>query len=375
VGFFKKIFKGIKKVIKKVGKAIKGVFKKVGKFMGKIGIIGQIGLALVLPGIGQMLSAGLVGATGTGGLAGALSGFGAVGKAAAGFIKGAVNIASRTSNFFSSITDGVTKVLGETVGAAAKSLGVTPESFIGKGLEKVGIEVGSASWDGVWKKTQTAFTDAIAAGKNIFVPTADPSAVAGMIESTTTQVQEGLQSQIDAATSFDVTSPAGEVITTAPNLDAFGPVGEIDGIIYEAGPPPSLLGAPTTQAAPMPSAAPETITGKITEGAKTLYEQGVERAKEAIVDAPRQVVQAGVTKAMQVAGLTTVPEYSTNVTNIAVPTIDMGSTTDIGYGLTTPSLQTYYDTYGANYINSNPYGQVAQLYDVYGAAMKARGFA
>lgn len=373
MGFFKKIFKGIKKVIKKVGKAIKGVFKKVGKFMGKIGIIGQIGLALVLPGIGQMLSAGLVGATGTGGLAGALSGFGAVGKAAAGFIKGAVNLASRTSNFFSSITDGVGKILGETIGAVANKIPKLGETLLD--LTGGKIDITQKTFGTAWDATQQAVFDVAQAGKNIFVPTADPSAVSAMIESTTTPVQEGLESQIEAATSFDVTSPAGEVITTAPNLDPFGPVGEIDGIIYEAGPPPSLLGAPTTQAAPVPPAAPETITGKITEGAKTLYEQGVERAKEAVVDAPRQVVQAGVTKFMQATGLETVPEYSTNVTNIAVPTIDMGSTTDIGYALTTPSLQTYYDTYGANYIASNPYGQAAQLYDVYGEAMKARGFA
>ena len=47
MGFFKKIFKGIKKVFKKIGKAIKSVFKKVGKFMGEIGIVGQLGLALM----------------------------------------------------------------------------------------------------------------------------------------------------------------------------------------------------------------------------------------------------------------------------------------------------------------------------------------
>ena len=41
MGFFKKIFRGVKKVFKKIGKGIKGVFKGVGKFMNKIGIVGQ----------------------------------------------------------------------------------------------------------------------------------------------------------------------------------------------------------------------------------------------------------------------------------------------------------------------------------------------
>lgn len=371
MGFFKKIFKGVKKVFKKVGKAIKGVFKKVGKFMGKIGIIGQIGLALVLPGIGQMLSAGLVGATGTGGLAGALSGLGTVGKAAAGFIKGAVNIASRTSNFFSSITDGVTKVLGETVGAAAKSLGVTPESFIGKGLEKVGIEVGSASWEKVWGTTQTAFTDAVSKGANIFTGKLDAQAAEALATSATTQVQEGLQAKLDPTIGRSPVSTAAydtaaeqlrqETLETTFGESLLSPTDALQEVTVTA------QKVPTTYT-------PPTFTEKMVETGKEVFDLGVERAKEAATDIPRQVVQAGATKAMQAVGLADVPEYSYTQYSVNVPTIDMGSTTDIGYGLTTPSLQTYYDTYGANYINSNPYGQVAQLYDVYGAAMKARGF-
>ena len=49
MGFFSKIFKGIKKVFKKIGKAVKSVFKKVGKFMGKIGFVGQLALGLIMP--------------------------------------------------------------------------------------------------------------------------------------------------------------------------------------------------------------------------------------------------------------------------------------------------------------------------------------
>ena len=49
MGFFKKIFKGVKKVFKKVGKAVKSAFKSVGKFMGKIGIVGQLAVGLFMP--------------------------------------------------------------------------------------------------------------------------------------------------------------------------------------------------------------------------------------------------------------------------------------------------------------------------------------
>ena len=55
MGFFKKIFKGVKRVFKKIGKGIMKVVKGVGKFMNKIGIVGQIAL-MFLP-LGPMLSA------------------------------------------------------------------------------------------------------------------------------------------------------------------------------------------------------------------------------------------------------------------------------------------------------------------------------
>ena len=49
MGFFSKIFKGIKKVVKKIGKGIKKVVKKVGAAVGKLGIVGQIGMMFLMP--------------------------------------------------------------------------------------------------------------------------------------------------------------------------------------------------------------------------------------------------------------------------------------------------------------------------------------
>ena len=54
MGFFKKIFKGIGKVFKKIGKGIKSAFKKFGKFMGEAGILGQVAMMFILPGVGQL---------------------------------------------------------------------------------------------------------------------------------------------------------------------------------------------------------------------------------------------------------------------------------------------------------------------------------
>ena len=165
MGFFKKIFKGVKKVFKKIGKGIKSAFKSIGKFMNKIGIIGQIGLALILPGIGQMLSGLLVGTTGAGGLAGALQGMGAVGQAASTFIKGAVQIASNTSKFFGTITDGVKNVIGETIGAVANKvpgLGDTLKTITGGK-----VDITQKTFSSAWDVTQKSMTNIVESGSNI----------------------------------------------------------------------------------------------------------------------------------------------------------------------------------------------------------------
>ena len=110
MGFFSKIFKGIKKVFKKIGRAVKKTVKKFGKFMGKLGIVGQIGMMFVLPGVGGALMqsfgglagnmAGLTGAFSglTGPLAGIVQGAGTVMKAAHGVVQTGINAFKTVSN-------------------------------------------------------------------------------------------------------------------------------------------------------------------------------------------------------------------------------------------------------------------------------------
>jgi len=49
MGILSKAWKGIKKTVKKVGKKIKKVFKKVAGAIGKLGIVGQIGMMFLMP--------------------------------------------------------------------------------------------------------------------------------------------------------------------------------------------------------------------------------------------------------------------------------------------------------------------------------------
>ena len=108
MGFLKKIFKGVKKVFKKIGKGIKKVAGKIGKFMGKIGIVGQIALSFLLPGIGAML----------GKAAGAMMGsLNPIISGAGKFLNAAVKIGSKAGSLVKSVGEGVTKVIGKTIGA------------------------------------------------------------------------------------------------------------------------------------------------------------------------------------------------------------------------------------------------------------------
>ena len=49
MGLFSKIWKGIKKVGKKIAKGVKKTFKKIGAAIGKLGVVGQIGMMFLMP--------------------------------------------------------------------------------------------------------------------------------------------------------------------------------------------------------------------------------------------------------------------------------------------------------------------------------------
>ena len=58
MGFFKKLGKIISKPFRVIGKHVKKQFKRFGKFMGRIGIVGQIAMMFILPGVGAALAKG-----------------------------------------------------------------------------------------------------------------------------------------------------------------------------------------------------------------------------------------------------------------------------------------------------------------------------
>ena len=181
-GFFKRIGKGIKKGI-----------AKFGKFMGKIGILGQIAMMFILPGIGSMMLKGLgamTGLTATAGSAaaaaggiGTASGFTAAAAGSSSVIAKGVawtlKTAQRFANSpllkpFKTVTDAVSgfmentaKFVGNKVGLGkikpgskfANYFNDAPAEFFGKGENTVLGRVGKSVTDN-W----SSFKDDIAAG-------------------------------------------------------------------------------------------------------------------------------------------------------------------------------------------------------------------
>ena len=109
MGFFSKITRGIKKVFKKIGKGIKKVAGKVGKFMDKIGIVGQIAMAFILPGIGAALGNTL----GSLGAWASTAGGNALVQGAKAVVGAATKFVSTGARVFSTVTDGIKNFVGE----------------------------------------------------------------------------------------------------------------------------------------------------------------------------------------------------------------------------------------------------------------------
>jgi hypothetical protein len=213
MGFFSKIFKGVKKVFKKIGKGIKKAFKGIGKFMGKIGIIGQIGLSLLLPGIGTML----------GGLAGSMitSGGSALIKGAGHFLKAAVNVGSKLGGMVKTVTQGVTNVIGNVAGSVLNKI-PGADSLV---KSVTGLDINNASFGNAVKAAQSTVTDFASQGRDLF-----------SMDTLTSDkfITSGTKAQIEAAKSGvpsteDILETSGQMPAPSADMEAY----------MEAGPRPT----------------------------------------------------------------------------------------------------------------------------------------
>lgn len=204
MGFFKKIFKGVKKVWKAIGKRIKKTFKSIGKFMGKIGVVGQIALSLLLPGIGTML----------GGLAGGMMASGsALVRGAGTFLKAAVNVGSKIGGMVKTVTQGVTKVIGNVAGSVLNKI-PGADSLV---KSVTGLDINNASFDNAVKAAQSTVTDFAAQGRDLF-----------SMDTLTSDkfITSGTKAQIETAKSGvpsteDVLETSGQMPTPSADMEAY----------------------------------------------------------------------------------------------------------------------------------------------------------
>jgi hypothetical protein len=361
MGFFKKLFKGVKKVFKKIGKGIKKAVGKVGKFMGKLGIVGQIGLGLLLPGIGSMMGSmfsSLAGSLATSSI-GILRGAGQV-------INAAVKIGTKAGNVFSSITEGVTKVVGEVAGATLNKLGV-------KNIGTVSLE--GKGFGSIWETASTAIKDVAEKGGDLF-------------SMDTLSANNLLTTQAEQAVSQAAVSPDGGVFDAPGIVETAVPEGTL-GDAVEGFRAAQEVSAPAVDYSTFDPATGGTfVDAATTQAAATtqpslLARAGsaiVSRTKEAVTDIPGQFSQAAIANLTAIprdvvrSAMAPTPEVTYNVRQPAIPDIGFAG---IGQEFAQPAFDpiSYFDQNQATF-NQSPFGFGAALYGeaTYARNMQSYGF-
>lgn len=166
MGFFSKVWKGIKTGVKGVVKGVKKAFKSVGKFFGKLGIVGQLALMFLLPGSGFLSGMGSWAAK-----MGAYTGFGApVVNAAGKFLTAAVKVGNTITKPFRTVASGVMDVVKNTVGALVKKIpGTWADTFVSR-LTNGRIDINDYSFKNAFDAVGKTLTQTAADVGTIFTP-------------------------------------------------------------------------------------------------------------------------------------------------------------------------------------------------------------
>lgn len=409
MGLLSKIGKGIKSAFKKIGKGIKSAFGKIGKFMDKIGIIGQIGLSLLLPGIGSALS-GMWGSV-VGGMQ-AYSGIGAsIVNGAGNFLNAATKLATNISKPFTTITEGVKNVVGETLKAGANALGVDTallkagETFGSEYLTKLGTSISEANLTSIGEQitgSGRAFLDSFSGGgvdptgayetRRLEATTASPAEIAS-VTPPTPQFPEPEMATPDmpaSMTEVKVTAKAPDSLL-APDVDLTPPaVGDpsavvnkklsvqaeagLDAFDREFNPEFSSVENKAMRSgdfsAIKKAADPESFIDKTMrlgrERLSELPERTMDKLGSTITDMPSQFARRAV-------GLDPDPVYNQVSYATVVPTIQEAPL--VG---TTPTVNPVdYISQNASLVNSQPFGYNAIMYNdaTYLNSMRKYGFA
>ena len=414
MGFFSKIWKGLKKGVKKIGKGIKSAFKKFGKFMNKIGILGQIAMMFILPGIGQALgsmwtgiagqtavqagasaSAAVAAGTATaaqaataatvaaGGSAAAtgLMSMGAVGQAAGKVMQFVGNTVGKVGTVFNNITKGVTDTLGNFAKTASNKLfGTTFEAsanFFGAGDSAWNRSFGETSRFQNLTSDNVFFED-IKKSRQVQLDRKTMNALDQTVAESSSDwdsfeynkkdfVSNPVYDQAIADGTTNITASTGTAISDRAALakevaiDPYGQESFARGMIDDAGtivggvnptPPPSLLDRLQTGISEIPEAIYNKV-GEIADDPLGYVGEGMEER-----------FQSGVqTRLMQEAGIEEKPEYISNYVsnNAYVPSFESFGGAQQQYGASEIMNARSFEQQVTN--NPSPYGYTAFQYN------------
>ena len=170
MGIFKKIFKGIGSGFKWIGRKIMKGFSAVGKFVNKLGIFGQIGMALIMPGLANFAMGALT-SLGSGFMASL-----ATTAAGQGFTAGVARV---THAVLSTALEAGSAIKGAVTSVTDTAVGLVTDSarMVGNTISKVGAEIGGP-----------------ASGSKFFI---DPVSVTGSATKTGNQISQTLYNAAD----------------------------------------------------------------------------------------------------------------------------------------------------------------------------------
>ncbi len=362
MGIFSKIWKGIKKVGKKIAKGVKKTFKKIGAAIGKLGVVGQIGMMFLMPYAMGALSSFAGSALGTVGQwsANLLSKSG-IGAKALGHT---LNMVHKAGTFAGKVYTTISDTIGnavDRVGNFSKGKGFTLSegrtSIFAKGNERSllsteGYKLPDATT--VTKPTIAPTTPEIKLDFDTVAPTTDST---GMLD------LEGLANDVKVQTQLSQTIP--DVLGTAK----VEPKGLLDFDVSKIEMPKiDIAGKAVETVTPdltLGEKLKEFATGKVQEGIETIKAYDPAKALTQGVD---KIIY---NKALEAGGVDTTADYIDERTVINVPEMyDVASTNPGVFKEVDFSLSKMGNAWmGGNYTNSNYInnllGEGTSAYDSY----------
>jgi hypothetical protein len=322
MGLISKIWKktGLSKIVSYAAKRAKKTLMSFGKFMNKIGIVGQIAMMFILPGVGNALMSGLSGAFGTivgqtaaqaavagaaattavataaaggvaataaqtalaatiasGGAAGAaaVAGSGLLGAAGSGIgatlMRGAGHVLQAASNFvkvgssaFKTVTDGVSSFIGEFGKTALNK------------IPGINIQSAAADFSGAWGRIQdNVMSNATKTLTNW------NKAIGYVSPSSTGFLGAPSSSALTSATSVNATSATKAAVIKPPTAIAAGTVSKTAASTAFGGIAPPVAGGSLLAVPP-----PPTYMQKLGTAIKGLPAKAGEAVLDAVADAP-----------------------------------------------------------------------------------------